>query len=215
MQLSHASDVKILQESNRVLKEELRALKSANNKLKKVHEVRIKVEEELQMEMQAVKTGVPANSLQLAGSSSAPQGNRKRKEPTQRDGISGKEKLSINSFKFIRVLGQEGFGKVVLAKKKLPGGPEQLYAIKAVEKKGLTTLSRFRQAMVEKDAMRLASGHPYIVTLHSFFQNKRHLFFVMDYLSEGGLRQQLKQAGIFSKTRTQFYAAEITVALQH
>jgi hypothetical protein len=58
------------------------------------------------MEMQALETGVPAKSLQLAGSSSAPQ------EPTP----TGEEKVSLNSFQLIRTLGQGGFGTVVLAK---------------------------------------------------------------------------------------------------
>ena len=156
MQLSHASDMTILQESNRELRDELRALKIASNKLKKGHEVRIKVEEELQMEMQALE------SLQLAGSSSAPQ------EPTP----TGEEKVSLNSFQLIRTLGQGGFGTVVLAKKKLPGGPEQLYAIKAVKKKRFSWLCSICPAMGEREVLILASGHPFIVTLHSCFQNK-------------------------------------------
>jgi hypothetical protein len=41
----------------------------------------MKTEEKLQMEMQAVETGVPATSVQLAGSNSA----------TQRDGLTGEE----------------------------------------------------------------------------------------------------------------------------
>ena len=117
MRLRYASDMNILIESNRELKDELRASKSAIYKLTTSNELRMKVEEELrkelqaveatnkkfannkltrgheeelQMEMQAVETGVPANSLQLAGTSSAPQG------------ITGEEKVSLKAFEFIR-----------------------------------------------------------------------------------------------------------------
>jgi classical protein kinase C len=99
-------------------------------------------------------------------------------------------------------LGQGGYGTVFLAKKKLPGGPEQLCAIKSVKKKRFARLTSICQAKTEREAMILASGHPFIVTLHSCFQNKVHLFFVMDYVSEEDIRDQLEEAVTFSETRT-------------
>ena len=42
-----------------------------------------------------------------------------------------------------------------------------------------------------------------------------HMFFVMEYLSEGGLWHQLKKVEVFSQKRTQFYTAEIILALQY
>jgi hypothetical protein len=36
----------------------------------------------------------------------------------------------------------------------------------------------------------------------------------MDYLSEGDFWHQMEEAVTFSETRTQFYAADITLALQ-
>ena len=62
---------------------------------------------------------------------------------------------------------------VLLAKGRLPGGPEELYAIKAVKKQSITTSNNIiAQAIAEKEALMLTSGHPYIVTLHSCFQNE-------------------------------------------
>ena len=42
-----------------------------------------------------------------------------------------------------------------------------------------------------------------------------HLFLVMDYLSEGDLWDQLKKVDVFSQKRTQFYSAEIILAVQY
>jgi novel protein kinase C epsilon type len=40
------------------------------------------------------------------------------------------------------------------------------------------------------------------------------LFFVLEYLSGGNLKDQLRRLHIFTEKRAQFYAAEITLALQ-
>ena len=42
--------------------------------------------------------------------------------------------MSLDNFQCIKLLAKGGFGTVVLAKGKLPGGPEEQYAIKALKK---------------------------------------------------------------------------------
>ena len=159
---------------------------------------------ELQKQLEAMK---PIQKLNLVGRSSQRQG-RQSELHTADDG-----KLSLENFKFIRRLGEGGFGTVVLAKGKLLGGPEELYAIKAVKKRRITC-SNIRYIMAEKEALILISGHPFITTMYCCFQNEEHLFFVMDFVSGGDLKDQLNKAEFFSEKRTQFYAAEITLAVQ-
>ena len=77
----------------------------------------------------------------------------------------------------MKKLGAGAFGMVFLAKGRLPGGPEELYAIKAVKKQHIVRSKIIAQAIAEKDALILTSGHPYITTLHSCFQNEVHLNF--------------------------------------
>jgi len=120
--------------------------------------------------------------LQLVGSSSQPQQHRQCGTDTADDG-----KVSLHNFQFVRRLGEDAFGTVVLAKGKLPGGPEQLYDIKALKKRSITS-SNICEIMAEKEALILTSGHPFITTLYSCFQNKDRIFFVMEYMSGGDLK---------------------------
>jgi serine/threonine protein kinase len=133
---------------------------------------------------------------------------KKRGINTADDGI-----VSLHDFQFIRKLGEGSFGTVVLTKGKLPGGPEQLYAIKALKKRNITT-STISEIMAEKEAFMLTSGHPFITTMYSCFQNTGHLFFVMEYMSGGNLKEQLDEVEFFSEKRAKFYAAEIVLAVQ-
>jgi serine/threonine protein kinase len=73
-------------------------------------------------------------NLQLVGCNSQPQQGRHRGIDTADDG-----KVSLHNFHFIRRLGEGAFGTVVLAKGNLPGGPEQLCAIKALKKQSITS----------------------------------------------------------------------------
>jgi len=102
---------------------------------------------------------------------------------------------------------------VVLTKGKLPGGSEQLYAIKALKKRSITS-STICEIMAEKEAFMLTSGHPFITTMYCCLQNTEHLFFVMEYMSGGNLKEQLDKVEFFSEKRTKFYAAEIVLAVQ-
>jgi len=133
---------------------------------------------------------------------------KKREINTADDG-----KVSLHDFQFIRKLGEGAFGTVVLTKGKLPGGPEQLYAIKALKKRSIDS-SNICEIMAEKEVFMLTSGHPFITTMYCCFQNTEHVFFVMEYMSGGNLKEQLDEVEFFSEKRTKFYAAEIVLAVQ-
>ena len=160
---------------------------------------------ELQMQLEAMK---PVENLNFVG------GSPQRRQGSQCELHAADDgKLSLEKFKFIRRLGEGGFGTVVLAKGNLLGRPEELYAIKAVKKRRITW-SNICELMTEKAALMLTTGHPFITTMYCSFQNKEHLLFVMEFMSGGDLQHQLDEVMFFSEKRTQFYAAEITLAVQ-
>jgi novel protein kinase C epsilon type len=69
-------------------------------------------------------------------------------------------------------LGEGGFGKVILAKKKESDGSDQRFAIKVLKKCSIVSCSSVSSTVTEKEFLVLASGHPFITTLHSCFQTE-------------------------------------------
>jgi novel protein kinase C epsilon type len=69
-------------------------------------------------------------------------------------------------------LGEGGFGKVILVKKKVSDGSDQHFALKVMKKAHIVSCCRVTHTVAEKEALVLASGHPFITTLYSCFQTK-------------------------------------------
>merc|ERR1740117_903222 len=57
--------------------------------------------------------------------------------------------------------------------------------------------------------------HPFIVSLRFAFQTTQKLYMVFDYFNGGELFHYLSKGGRFTPERAQFYAAEITLGMEH
>ena len=82
------------------------------------------------------------------------------------------QKFPQTIFTRLEFLGEGGFGKVILAKKKSSDGREQRFAIKVLKKSHIVSCCSVTYVVTEKEALVLASGHPFITTLYSCFQTK-------------------------------------------
>jgi serine/threonine protein kinase len=76
------------------------------------------------------------------------------------------------------MLGEGSFGKVLLAKKKTSDGSDQSYAIKVLKKSNIINYCSVSNAVTEKEALILTSGHPFITQFYSCFQTRVILNFL-------------------------------------
>ena len=127
------------------------------------------------------------------------------------------KKISKNDFVFIGELGKGGFGKVSLVKKKDTG---MLYALKEIKKSLLMDHRQDGQKIStddilnEKNIMK-DSNSLFVVKLHSCFQDKFNIYFLMELVKGGNLFGFLKEKRTFSEDVARFYSAEVVLALEY
>jgi len=121
------------------------------------------------------------------------------------------KKPTIDDFLLIRVIGKGSFGKVILVRKKATG---RLYAMKVLRKPDVVLRKQVEHTKTERRVLGKSGGN-FIVRLHSAFQTAQKLYLVLDYCPGGELFFHLSRAGKFTEDMTRFYAAEVTLALEH
>ncbi|KAM4047232.1 protein kinase C delta type-like [Anomaloglossus baeobatrachus] len=116
----------------------------------------------------------------------------------------------LKSFTFHKTIGQGGFGKVMLATHK---ACQKQVAVKMVEKRFIIEESRDK-ILIERQVLEMTRKSPFITRAFSTFQSQDYVFFVMEYLSGGDLRQFLKRNAPLPIPATRFFAAELICGLQ-
>jgi serine/threonine protein kinase len=125
--------------------------------------------------------------------------------------LSQKQKASINDYDIICGLGNGSYGKVILAKSKNEG---KKFAIKVIKKALLDRFEKQYEIHVEKYCLAHLS-HPNIIKFSKAFQDKKHLFFVLEYCKNRDLGKLIQKIGPFNFKLAQYYAAEILSAMSY
>lgn len=119
--------------------------------------------------------------------------------------------LVLEDFKMLKLLGRGGFGKVVLVENMKD---KKLYAMKILRKKDILESEQVEHTKAEKAILQHVN-HPFLVSLHSAYSNKRKIYFVMELMRGGELYCHLGKLKRFSEAETKFLVACIVLALGH
>lgn len=110
----------------------------------------------------------------------------------------------------LRLLGEGTFGTVVLVRERCTG---QLFAVKVMNKSQLEHESQIENIVTERQVLREAGPHPFVVQCHSGFQTPNAVVLVLEYVSGGDMYDLMKKHGCLTEAQTRFYLAEITIAV--
>ncbi|KAH6923573.1 hypothetical protein HPB50_002395 [Hyalomma asiaticum] len=110
-------------------------------------------------------------------------------------------RLSLDNFEFLKVLGKGTFGKVVLCREK---STESLYAIKILKKKVVIDKDEVAHTLTENRVLR-STKHPRPTGSASSWNTS----------TGGELFFHLSRDRVFTEERTRFYSAEILLALEY
>ncbi|KAK7233898.1 RAC serine/threonine-protein kinase [Aureococcus anophagefferens] len=121
--------------------------------------------------------------------------------------------VGLDDFAVLSKLGEGGFGKVVLARKKCGG---TLHAIKAVRKEKLLKAGACAvQHMLDENNILQTLRHPFILTLQYAFQDDGRLYLVTNYVGGGDLQELIERERILSEAMGRFYAAQLASAFAY
>jgi len=136
------------------------------------------------------------------------------KSSTPKSSKSDEEKLTVNDFDLLKIVGKGAFGKVMLVRKKNSADEGKVYAMKVLKKDVIAAKGQIEHTKSERDIL-FEVRHPYIVRLRYAFQSDDKLYLVTDYYNGGTLFYHLRKSRYFSEDRARFYAAELLQALDH
>lgn len=123
---------------------------------------------------------------------------------------SGSNKVSIEDFDLLKVLGKGSFGKVMMVRKK---DNDKIYAMKTLRKQALIKRNQLLHTKTERNILQNIK-HPFLTSLAYAFQTPEKLYLVMDFCGGGELFYWLKRDRRFSESRAKLFAAEILLALE-
>ncbi|XP_065679707.1 protein kinase C iota type isoform X1 [Hydra vulgaris] len=121
-------------------------------------------------------------------------------------------RVSLNDFEFIRVIGRGSYAKVMMVRLKKT---DRIYAMKVIKKELVNDDEDIDWVQTEKHVFEIASNHPFLVGLHSCFQSKSRLFFVIEFVNGGDLMFHMQRMRRLEESHARFYAAEICCALNY
>ena len=181
-------------------------LKKSQNKLKKKKTVHFK-EDQINQDKRTHSKSLEKDKINSTKSISNIQADMNSRISTS----STTKKTSLEDFTIIQLLGSGSYAKVVLAKHNLNG---KLYAMKKINKNMLNNYEKQHEAHIEKQCL-VELKHNNILKLNKTFQDKKNLYFVLEYRSNKDLNYLIRNLRKFDFKLAQFYSAQILSAISY
>ncbi|XP_055719653.1 ribosomal protein S6 kinase alpha-5 isoform X2 [Salvelinus fontinalis] len=126
------------------------------------------------------------------------------------------ERVGIENFELLKVLGTGAYGKVFLVRKVSGHNAGQLYAMKVLKKATIIQKAKTAEhTRTERQVLEHIRQSPFLVTLHYAFQTDTKLHLILDYVNGGELFTHLVQRVRFKEQEVALYSGEIVLALEH
>jgi serum/glucocorticoid-regulated kinase 2 len=124
---------------------------------------------------------------------------------------SSSDKVNLDSFEPLKVLGRGAFGKVIQVKKKDTG---KIYAMKILKKTMVFAKKQVDHTKAEREVLS-AFQHPFLMGLKFAFQTTERLYLVMEFFRGGELFFHLRKMKRFTEEQARLFVAEVALALGH
>uniref|UniRef100_A0A7N9AV32 Ribosomal protein S6 kinase n=1 Tax=Mastacembelus armatus TaxID=205130 RepID=A0A7N9AV32_9TELE len=126
------------------------------------------------------------------------------------------ERVGIENFELLKVLGTGAYGKVFLVRKVSGHDAGKLYAMKVLKKATIVQKAKTAEhTWSERQVLEHIRQSPFLVTLHYAFQTDTKLHLILDYVNGGELFTHLVQRVRFKEQEVALYSGEIVLALEH
>lgn len=111
----------------------------------------------------------------------------------------------------IKTLGSGAFAAVFLVRDKSSFEP---YAMKAVEKEEVIKKNTIKQIFLERKILQ-SCNFPFVLNLIATCKDYGYIYFILPFEGGGELFTLIRKAGALSELLTQFYAAQMVLALEY
>ncbi|KAF8368295.1 rskn-2 [Pristionchus pacificus] len=124
------------------------------------------------------------------------------------------EKVSMENFALLKVLGKGAYGKVFLVRKIGGSDHNTIYAMKVLRKTRVVSKQKtLEHTLAERQVLERLRGVPFLVQIYYAFQTDTKLHIVMEYVRGGELFTHLCSRGAFDLSSAKFVIAELIMAI--
>jgi len=121
-----------------------------------------------------------------------------------------RKRIGVFDFDSIAIIGRGAFGEVRVVRHRETG---EILAMKKMNKTEMVYKNQVQHVRAERDVLARADN-PWIVELKYSFQDEKHLYLVMEYLSGGDLMTLLMRKDILTESEARYYTAQMIASVE-